>query len=247
MPYSSNSIFLPDSIIIGMQKCATTSIYDMLKKNPAFSLTFPKETHFFSVEFHHGFSWYRNKFSNSNPCAHFIDICPSYLCSLHALSRISHYSQLTSFVPDIYVISRNEASRVASLLLYRSLRHQIKQPNLASLVNSSHASEILARDMIDLWKKYFPCLSEISLEQLTCTSQVSKSSNSSFLDSYLFSCSKDIPRSNQKPDTPLNYLKNLIMKLPFVVVIYRSFVRSAFAALVVKNFRNFQERNLLGR
>jgi hypothetical protein len=239
MPYSSNSIFLPDSIIIGMQKCATTSVYDLLKKNPAFSLTFPKETHFFSSEFHRGFSWYKNKFLNSTPSAHFVDICPSYLCSLHALARISHYSRLTSFFPDIYIISRNEPSRVESLLQYRSLRRQIKKPNLTALVNSIHASEILAKDMKVLWKEYFPYLFEISLENLISTSNVSNSSSFPLLGSYLFSCSKDIPRSNQKPDTPLNYIKNLLMNLPLVVAIYRSFVRSTFTTLLVKNFRNF--------
>ena len=50
---------LPDFIIIGAQRCGTTSLYNYLAQHPSVLPAFMKETHFFDFHFHKGVSWYR--------------------------------------------------------------------------------------------------------------------------------------------------------------------------------------------
>jgi len=61
---------LPDFIIIGVQKCGTSSVYFNLKKHPCISPALTKEIHFFDNNFHKGIGWYRKHF----PTRHYIDI-----------------------------------------------------------------------------------------------------------------------------------------------------------------------------
>ncbi len=57
---------LPDFVIIGAQRCGTTSLYNYLVEHPHVSPAFMKETHFFDFHFHRGVNWYRSFF----PTAH---------------------------------------------------------------------------------------------------------------------------------------------------------------------------------
>ena len=50
---------LPDFVIIGGQRCGTTSLYNYLVQHPAVSPAFMKETHFFDTHYHRGLNWYR--------------------------------------------------------------------------------------------------------------------------------------------------------------------------------------------
>ena len=54
---------LPDFVIIGGQRCGTTSLYNYLVENPAVVPAFMKEVHFFDNRFHKGLTWYRAHFS----------------------------------------------------------------------------------------------------------------------------------------------------------------------------------------
>lgn len=53
---------LPDFIIIGCQKCATTSLYDYMVQHPNISPATYKEIHFFDSNYNVGLTWYRSFF-----------------------------------------------------------------------------------------------------------------------------------------------------------------------------------------
>lgn len=53
---------LPDFIIIGAQRCGTTSLYRYLIQHPSIAPAFRKEVHFFSKNFRKGPNWYREHF-----------------------------------------------------------------------------------------------------------------------------------------------------------------------------------------
>lgn len=52
----------PDFIIIGVQKCGTTSLYSYLNHHPQVVHPEKKELHFFDLNFHKGVDWYREQF-----------------------------------------------------------------------------------------------------------------------------------------------------------------------------------------
>ena len=60
---------LPDFIIIGAMKCATSTLHDQLAALPGVFMTEPKEPNFFSDEdiWARGMSWYRGLFSGARP------------------------------------------------------------------------------------------------------------------------------------------------------------------------------------
>ena len=53
---------LPDFIIIGGQKCGTTTMYDLICRHPNVHRADQKEMHFFSTGYERGVGWYRARF-----------------------------------------------------------------------------------------------------------------------------------------------------------------------------------------
>ena len=53
---------LPDFIIIGAQRCGTTSLYTYLSEHPFVDPAFVKEVHFFDNNYHKGLRYYRSFF-----------------------------------------------------------------------------------------------------------------------------------------------------------------------------------------
>jgi hypothetical protein len=54
---------LPSFIIVGGQRCGTNSLYEYLVKHPNVGRALPsQEVHFFDLNFHKGFGWYRGHF-----------------------------------------------------------------------------------------------------------------------------------------------------------------------------------------
>jgi hypothetical protein len=53
----------PDFLIIGAQKCGTTSLFNYLSQHPELFLPDEKEVHFFDLQYHLGIDWYRNIFN----------------------------------------------------------------------------------------------------------------------------------------------------------------------------------------
>lgn len=56
---------LPDFLIIGAQKCGTSSLFRWLGESPHVALSSRKEVHFFDLQFHEGVDWYRSYFPPS--------------------------------------------------------------------------------------------------------------------------------------------------------------------------------------
>ena len=57
---------LPEFIVIGAVKAATTWIAHHLRQNPAIYMPGP-EPHFFSSEYDRGSDWYRSLFAEASP------------------------------------------------------------------------------------------------------------------------------------------------------------------------------------
>jgi hypothetical protein len=59
---------MPDFLIIGAQKCGTTSLYYYLTQHPDIVPATQKEVHFFDLNFHKGIEWYQAQFPlKTNP------------------------------------------------------------------------------------------------------------------------------------------------------------------------------------
>lgn len=56
---------LPDFIIIGAQKCGTTSLYSYLIQHPCVASAYKKEINFFNINFNKGMAWYRSHFPST--------------------------------------------------------------------------------------------------------------------------------------------------------------------------------------
>jgi hypothetical protein len=53
---------LPDFVIIGAQKCGTTTLYNTLTRHPSVGAASREEVHFFDNEHDRGPLWYRSHF-----------------------------------------------------------------------------------------------------------------------------------------------------------------------------------------
>jgi hypothetical protein len=103
---------LPDFIIIGAQRCGTTSLYNYMADHPGVASAFLKETHFFDIHFAKGLSWYRAHFpfawGQRRPVVG--EATPYYLFYPHAPHRVR------DTVPGakLIVLLRNPADRAYS-------------------------------------------------------------------------------------------------------------------------------------
>ena len=73
---------LPAFLIIGAQKCGTSSLFDCLQQHPAVAAPLVKELHFFDLAFHRGERWYRAHFprrSELPPNGQTFEASPYYL------------------------------------------------------------------------------------------------------------------------------------------------------------------------
>jgi len=105
---------LPDVLIIGAQRCGTSSLYKYLGQHPAVSPSIRKEVEYFSTRYTEGLSWYRSHFplrrpSFMNPPMTF-EATPDYM--LHPLAA----ERAFALVPNARVIAllRNPVSRAFS-------------------------------------------------------------------------------------------------------------------------------------
>jgi hypothetical protein len=111
---------LPDFVIIGGQRCGTTSLYNYLREHPLVLPAFMKETHFFDRHYHKGVNWYRGFFplsmqkqaSQRTDQQSFVagESTPSYLFLPHTPER------LAGVIPraQLIVLLRNPVERAYS-------------------------------------------------------------------------------------------------------------------------------------
>jgi hypothetical protein len=68
-PTRSSPHRLPDFIVIGAMKCATTTLHEQLARQPGLSMSRPKEPNFFSddSQYARGLDWYASCFDGDDP------------------------------------------------------------------------------------------------------------------------------------------------------------------------------------
>ena len=72
---------MPDFLIIGAQKCGTTSLYNYLIQHPQIVPALQKEVHFFDLNFDKGLDWYQSQFQPLDSHNHLItgEASPYYI------------------------------------------------------------------------------------------------------------------------------------------------------------------------
>ncbi|MDR6225282.1 sulfotransferase domain-containing protein [Desmospora profundinema] len=113
---------LPDFIIVGGQKCGTTSLYNYLINQRYIVPAKTKEVHYFDVRFSQGLSWYKDKFplSDRRKKRGFItgEASPYYLFHPYAAKRAAD----TVPKAKIIVLLRNPVDRA-----YSHYHHQVRR------------------------------------------------------------------------------------------------------------------------
>lgn len=108
--WTSSRRAMPNFIIIGSQKCGTSSLYNYLIQHPDIQPAFKKELHFFDVNFHKGSDWYRSRFPLGRRNIITGEATPSYIFHPYAPTRIA---EMTPSVKVIAIL-RNPVDRAYS-------------------------------------------------------------------------------------------------------------------------------------
>jgi hypothetical protein len=101
---------LPGAVILGAQKCGTSSLHNYLTQHPGVIAPLRKEVHYFDVNYGRGESWYRAHFGREGEPGLNLDSSPYYL--FHpAVPRRMH-----ELLPDarLIVLLRDPARRAYS-------------------------------------------------------------------------------------------------------------------------------------
>jgi len=111
----SDSVTLPNFLIVGAQKAGTTSLYEYLRGHPQVFMPAPKELNFFVETFawHRGLDWYASHFEEAGDAIAVGEASPTY--SMYP-SLPGVPERIASVLPDvrlIYVI-RNPIERMRS-------------------------------------------------------------------------------------------------------------------------------------
>lgn len=104
---------LPDFLIIGGQRCGTSSLYKYLGAHPQIVPSLRKETRYFSVEYERGIGWYRAHFPTA-----------AAMRGLHWLRGSSRTFEAT---PD-YLFDPRTPDRVAATLPYARFVVLLRDP-----------------------------------------------------------------------------------------------------------------------
>ena len=111
---------LPDFVIIGVQKCGTTALYNYVEEHPDVAPALTKEIHFFDHHFHRGERWYRahfptRRFDSRALCG---EASPAYLLHPAAPRR------MVECLPDakLIVLLRDPADRA-----YSHFQHNVRK------------------------------------------------------------------------------------------------------------------------
>lgn len=101
---------LPSFLILGGQRCGTTSLYRYLSEHPDVHPGLVKEIQFFTLNYGKGVNWYRSQFPPESTGGHSFDASPYYLFHPAAPERAS------GLLPDAKLIAllRNPVDRAFS-------------------------------------------------------------------------------------------------------------------------------------
>ena len=100
---------LPDFLIIGAQKCGTSSMFAYLNQHPQMKLPDVKEIHFFDLNYSNGLDWYTSHFPPASLSHRMVtgEASPYYLFHPHVPERVRLHC------PDVklVVMLRNPVDR----------------------------------------------------------------------------------------------------------------------------------------
>jgi hypothetical protein len=124
---SSAIRLLPDFLIIGAQKCGTSTLHAALAKHPCIASCKVKEPSFFDIKFERGILWYKAHFPTFlRKMRHIVSVdrvyltfesTTSYIYHPHAPKRIAHSLPNSKLM----VMLRNPADRAYSEYWYRRI------------------------------------------------------------------------------------------------------------------------------
>lgn len=100
---------LPQAIIIGVRKCGTRALLEMLKMHPQIAAA-SEEVHFFDNNYDHGMQWYKHRMPYSYPDQITIEKSPAYFITEEAPERIFKMSKDVKLL----VILRDPTTRAIS-------------------------------------------------------------------------------------------------------------------------------------
>ena len=121
---------LPDFVIIGAQKCGTSSLYRFIVEHPNIAPAFRKETHYFSTRYKFGEQWYRSYFPTNLSRRCFSKKTGQKLLSGEASPTYIFYpmvpDRMKEILPDVKLIAilRNPVDRA-----YSQYHHNIRRNN----------------------------------------------------------------------------------------------------------------------
>jgi len=152
---------MPDFLIIGAQKCGTTSLYSYLTQHPRVMAGYKKEVHFFDNpnHFRKGIKWYRAHF----PCVPnrekslVGEATPAYLCHPQVPERVCEAMPRTRLI----VLLRNPVDRTFSHYCHR-IRHGTETRSFESAIRggekkfSSYLARGIYADQLKRWLALFP-------------------------------------------------------------------------------------------
>ena len=119
---------LPDFVIIGAQKCGTTSLYHFVVKHPDITPAFQKEIHYFSIWYKFGEQWYHSNFpTNLSRRRHYKKTGQKLLSGEASPTYIFYPTvpdRMKKILPDakLIVILRNPIDRA-----YSNYQHTLSQ------------------------------------------------------------------------------------------------------------------------
>lgn len=120
---------MPDFLIIGAQRCGTTSLYRYLSKHAYVTPALRKEIHFFDINYRKGMAWYRAHFpslwtkivrKSRKSCFITGEASPYYIFHPHAPKRIARVIPSVKLI----VLLRNPVDRA-----YSHYHHALRQGN----------------------------------------------------------------------------------------------------------------------
>jgi len=169
MASPENGGALPNLIIIGAQKCGTTSLHSYLSKHPEVSMSEPKELNFFidrpapHSTWDNGVDWYKARFDASKKVRG--DASPNYTAS-PAFPGVA--PRMAELVPDAKLIFmvRDPIKRMRSQWIHNYARRNTSKPMREALLTSPiYVSRSRYMEQLNHFLEFYPRERILILEQ----------------------------------------------------------------------------------
>ncbi|QGQ44715.1 sulfotransferase domain-containing protein [Metabacillus sediminilitoris] len=158
----------PDFLIIGAQKCGTTSLYNYLIKHPEILEASRKEIHFFDNNYNKGIEWYKKQFPlETRRKQGYItgEATPKYIYDPNVPQRVYHYMPNVKLI----VLLRNPVDRAYSnyhMDINKKLPELLRNESINDYISFEEALEVdigqiymkrgMYADQLERWLKFFP-------------------------------------------------------------------------------------------